>query len=343
MKNGLKRSPSLVLYWENDSLICEDYLSKKRAVVAPKTIELLQSTGSGNPSPSARRALRSLAGLGFLRRKLNKTQVEFGRWKWGAAARHFFFSTQNAHLNPVSKSERMRYARRIIAPDPMPPVLKSYPQAAQIVLPKLAKLAPDSRVAMKIINTRHFAKKPLALEQLNELLYVACGKRSIIDGGIFGKLLVKGYYSAGYRHPLEVYPVVFNVRGLKPGVYHYNVDKHALEFLRPGRFYNQVWESACRQNWMKNCAAVLMVTSVFERTSWKYRHDFGLRAIFGEFGHLSQAFYQAAAGLGLGACTTYSVRHALAERLLDVDGVNEAFISLVVIGRKSQGLRQTDR
>jgi SagB-type dehydrogenase family enzyme len=79
-----------------------------------------------------------------------------------------------------------------------------------------------------------------------------------------------------------------------------------------------------------------LLTAVFERTSFKYRHDYYLRAVFADAGHVSQSAYLAAAGLGLGACATYTLRHDLGENFLGVDGVGESLIALIVIGRPSK-------
>lgn len=63
-------------------------------------------------------------------------------------------------------------------------------------------------------------------------MYLACGEHGKINAEPWGELLVKTYYSAGNRHPIEVYPVVAAVKGVEPGLYHYNVKDHSLELLK---------------------------------------------------------------------------------------------------------------
>jgi hypothetical protein len=63
--------------------------------------------------------------------------------------------------------------------------------------------------------------------KLSSLLYHVAGireKNEFMQANRF-------YPSAGARYPLEVYPLVFNVKGIKSGIYHYYVKNHLLEYL----------------------------------------------------------------------------------------------------------------
>jgi len=63
-----------------------------------------------------------------------------------------------------------------------------------------------------------------------------------------------------------------------------------------------------------------------------FTNEYVSRTVFCDVGHLSQSMYLAATGLGLGACTTYALNHSLAEEFLGLDGVDESFLSLSMVG-----------
>ncbi len=148
--------------------------------------------------------------------------------------------------------------------------------------------------------------------------------------------MLKTHYSAGYRHPIEVYPVVVSADGLPAGLYHYNVRRHGLELLRRGDFSRQAREIAGGQTWVKNAAVYLLMTAVFERTSFKYRDDSFLRSVFMDAGHVAQSVCIVAKSLALGACGTHALRHDKAEEFLGIDGVRESFLYMVMLGRPQE-------
>ena len=81
-------------------------------------------------------------------------------------------------------------------------------------------------------------------------------------------------------------------------------------------------------------AAVLLVAS-FERTSWKYGHPTGLRALFLEAGHIAQNLLLAATSHGLAATPTAALSDRAIETLLGLDRVRQGAIHAVVVGVRS--------
>ena len=74
--------------------------------------------------------------------------------------------------------------------------------------------------------------------------------------------------SAGALYPIELYPVVRDVVGLEPGIYHYAVQEHAHRVYSPAKYRERAY-----------------------------------RYVLLEAGHVGQNLCLAATGLGLGACT----------------------------------------
>jgi SagB-type dehydrogenase family enzyme len=121
----------------------------------------------------------------------------------------------------------------------------------------------------------------------------------------------------------SVYPIVRDVVGLAPGVYHYAVQRHGLELLRTGNFRQEVFEAALSQEMLLRASFVLVLTGLFARVHWKYV-DRSYRYILLEAGHLGENVYLAATSLGLAPGAIGAYFDDDINRLLGVDGRVEA-------------------
>lgn len=332
----LRRSESLVFFWEDGRLVCEDYLERRRFAVSPGVVELLDQFGAPKDATAAGAehgtAIKLLSQRGLLRRAATKRERALRRWYWGPAARHFFFSTKAASTH-LSLPRRREHARKLLKASRQPPRYKEYPRARRVPLPKGgASTSEAGRLLGSIRDVRRYERRPIPKSSLSEILFLACGEQGTIHEKPWGELSLKTYHSAGYRHPIEVYAVVVAVDGLAPGLYHYNAREHGLELLKRGDFSAEAKRIANSQTWVKNASVYLLLTAVPERTAFKYRHDSFLRSIFIDAGHISQSIYLAAGSLGLGACATHALRHDLAEQFLAIDGVSESFLHMLMVG-----------
>jgi SagB-type dehydrogenase family enzyme len=339
----LRRSSTLSLYWEREELVCEDYLTHKRAALSPDLVDLLERFSKAtdpdrvirgmeeNPA-QVRQAIRQLRALGFLKNGEDPREKRLARWHWGHAAKQFLLGTKDAHQF-LPRSQRLAYAKGLLKQSPQPALYKSYPKRPQIRLEKPVDYSSASNNTLaRVRNTRDFNGRPITQRDLNEILMLTWGEHGKLQAEPWGPLLEKTSYSGGNRHPIDVYLVVVAVEGLKAGLYHYNVKNHALELVKEGDFSATARRIGNRQEWIKGAAVYFLMTAVFARTMFKYRHEYVSRTIFCDVGHLSQSMYLAATGLGLGACTTYALNHSLAERFLGLDGVDESFLSLSMVG-----------
>ena len=334
----LRRPSTLVLYWEDGKLVCENYLTHEKAQVSPEVVALLDRYTS--PRNFERETvddlypILSLAQLGFLTDRKTAEERKLDRWWWGQTARQFLFSTKDAH-NAAPKSRRVKHIGWLHRTAPTPPLFKTYPSRSAVALEKPAIDSAVSNAISRLQNCRSYRLGPISRADLAEMLYLAWGARGLNQTRYWGPLVDKTSYSGGNRHPVEVYPVIVSVKGLTPGVYHYNVRDHKIELLKVGNFARTVRRIGNEQEWIRGASVYFLMTAVFKRTMWKYRHDYSLRTIFCDVGHLSQTLYLAAQDRGLGACTTYALNHTLAEQLLNIDGIDESFLSLSMVGHPS--------
>ncbi len=207
-----------------------------------------------------------------------------------------------------------------------PAQYKPYPDAARIPLPEPAPFTmPLEEVIDRRRSVRDYRNSPLTLAELSALLHAAQG----ITEPTYPK---RAAPSAGALYPLETYVVVHSVQGLEPGVYHYVVRGHALEQVVRGDKRREVALACLDQEHALTAGVVFVLSAIFQRERWKYQGR-AYRYILLEAGHVGQNIYLAATALGLGCCAIGAFYDDLLNRLLGIDGEEEAALYVLTVGR----------
>lgn len=167
-----------------------------------------------------------------------------------------------------------------------------------------------------------------SLQDISYILYSSCGL--IHTDGDFNHTR-RPYPSAGARYPLEIYPLVLNVRGLKRGLYHYNVRDNLLELILEKDFSSWVLKAFGRQDWLLTASVIFIIAAVLERTRIKYR-DRGYRFALLEAGHMGQNICLFAANRRLGTCALGGYIDAEVDKLLDIQLGREATLYVIAAG-----------
>ena len=210
-----------------------------------------------------------------------------------------------------------------------PPLYKTYEGAPKVALPKPrfdGGLSTEEAIIRRH-STREYSGEPMSLAELSRVLYMVDG----ISRERWGYKL-RTAPSSGALYPVEIYPVVHNVSGLEPGIYHYGFREHALERLRADDMRDEVVRQGLSQQFLGKSNAVLFLTLIFQRMRFKYR-DRTYRYGLIEAGHLGQNLYLAATSMGLGACAVGAFLDDQVNDMLGVDGKEEAAIYMLSVGR----------
>lgn len=182
--------------------------------------------------------------------------------------------------------------------------------------------------------------RPLPREQFALLLYEVFGCRAY--SAIRPEIIVlrKASPSGGGLHPVEVYPLVRNVEGLEPGLYHYRVRDHALEpiaALAEEEAGETISAFTTGQRWFSDAATAFVLTARFRRNFWKYRrHPKAYATLLLDAAHLSQTLYLVSADLGLGAFFTNLVDAGRIEARLRLDGYSEGALAMCGCGLRAR-------
>lgn len=204
----------------------------------------------------------------------------------------------------------------------------------RVELPTDVSVSGDLEAALaRRRSVREFVDGPITREELSRLLLYGCGKHQFVgdDNDVH-----RTYPSAGALYPVEVYPLVLSGEDIEPGAYYYNARDHDLRQLRRGgdSFADEVHDVFPVDNIdVRDAQLILAFTGAFWRTKAKYGPQ-GYRFTLQESGHLAQNVLLVATLAEFGGVPLASFRDDKLNDLLGIDGVNEAAVYTLALGKR---------
>lgn len=138
--------------------------------------------------------------------------------------------------------------------------------------------------------------------------------------------------SGGALYPLELYLAIVSADPLKPGLYHYHPALHALEVLSLEEPKTTLKQSLMPSSLPEGTALVFSICGVLPRNRFRYG-ELGYRLMLLEAGHLAQNILLVAEALGLGAVPCCGFYDDQMHDYLEVDGVDEICLYLLLVGQ----------
>jgi SagB-type dehydrogenase family enzyme len=129
--------------------------------------------------------------------------------------------------------------------------------------PRLTMPLSDSIISRRSI--RSFTRDRITLPELSALLFYAGGLTGEKDG-----TPLRAAPSAGARHPTELLVVSYRVEGLEPGIYRYDWLHHKLWAQTAGDMSKALEVACLEQEFVGDCACVIVFTSKLMRTLNRY-------------------------------------------------------------------------
>jgi SagB-type dehydrogenase domain len=338
----------LFVYWRDGRLFFHNFARRLTVSGRPITCEVIGFFSRWRTSQDAiahfvdystssvRSALSQLSKQGLLLRKDSAEAEHDSRiakeWSDWLPEGSFHFSTKDTPY--VDRSEwSLDRLKAIMPKTPQPKFIKTVNGAKKTPLPW--QTFPDSEF-IRVLTTRRthrrFSNQALKLETISQLLSLVWGVKGYVHSHRFGKLLLKTSPSGGARHPGEVYLMAVRVKGLKAGLYHYQPANHQLELINTNASRKKAWLYCACQDYVTKAAALFLMTAVFPRTMWKYRHARAYRVVLLDAGHLCQSFCLVATWLGLAPFCTAALKDTLIEQDLGIDGVRESVLYVAGVG-----------
>lgn len=260
------------------------------------------------------------------------------RKEYGGSTLRGLVHLDTGRVSGMPEEDPFRFGAIVAAHGPPPPTfLRREDAEATAELPRGTADHPLFELLAERRTSRLFDRgKSLALADLATLLLQVFGCRGtqVLHPDL--TVMRRSSPSGGALHPIEAYPLVSRVEGLDPGIYHYDVGRHALARLRrleEERVFETVERFAEGQVYFATAPVAIVLTARFNRTFWKYReHERAYHVAIMDAAHLSQTFYLVAAALRLGAFVTCAVNDREVERELGLDSLVEGALALLGCG-----------
>lgn len=192
--------------------------------------------------------------------------------------------------------------------EPLPAVRPPFGgRTVDLPRPDLQALRANDRTLTEVLEDRHSLRvhdsaAPLTAAQLGEFLYRSARNRGRYQDGS-QELGDRPYPSGGRAYELEIYPLIHQVDGVAPGLYHYDPEEHRLELVaESGPVLARLAELSRATAQMSATPQVtLLITARFGRVMWKYS-AMGYALVLKHVGVLYQVMYSVATAMGLAGC-----------------------------------------
>lgn len=211
-------------------------------------------------------------------------------------------------------------------------IIKSYLEKS--APPTRIKLMPTGNNTVKIIKNIHTPDSKATQDDFIEILKrlskrrttryfrldsIPCQALEHVLNQITQRIAENRYYETSkYSHPrdllrsygcwLEIGIVIFNVLGLIPGLYRFDIIKKQLELLVPGDYRNVIHNLIWNQPAPLTASYTITLFVDFAQARWRYRHHRALRNIFIELGRIGQDIIIAGQQVGLSSFTTPAIK-----------------------------------
>ncbi len=196
------------------------------------------------------------------------------------------------------------------SPIPLPPPQATGPLSVEEALAKRRSV-------------REYRPEPLTLAEVGQLLWAAQGITRPGDH--------RTAPSAGATYPLEILLLAGSVHDLSPGLYRYRPPEHALVPLLEKDLRIKLTADALGQSCVKDGAAALVITAIYERTTGKYGQR-GRRYVHMEVGYASENIHLQATALGLGTVAVGAFHDDRVQELLNLPA-NEHPLLIMPVGK----------
>ena len=189
--------------------------------------------------------------------------------------------------------------------------------------PRSSSDIPIEKALLMRRSIREYARSPLELEEVSQLLWAAQG---ITHPGGF-----RTAPSAGALFPLEIYMLAGDVTELPAGIYHFHPHEHELTQIQAGDYRQALYEAALKQDFFLDASIVLVFAAVVQRTTVKYGER-GIMYVHMEVGSAVVNVHLQVTSMGLGSVFVGAFYNDQIRRVIELPAEEEP-LALLPIGK----------
>lgn len=212
-----------------------------------------------------------------------------------------------------------------------PNVFKSYPGADMEALPMVVNW-PTDKLSSLFRKPFEPSDQPLDKDRLITALMLTHGltSKARYGGTAF---YYRSVASAGALYPFELYLGTNGVAQMEDGLYHHTIESHGLSRLRSGNVM-PILTRATNLTRDDTPTAAFFLTSIFFRSSWKYRER-AYRYCLLDTGHMLENLMLALKCVRADVSLHYDFDDGLINQLLGVDKTREVCLAIACVWDKA--------
>ncbi|MFI6470057.1 SagB/ThcOx family dehydrogenase [Streptomyces sp. NPDC050516] len=175
------------------------------------------------------------------------------------------------------------------------------------------------------------SSRPLQLADVGRVLELSVGITGTARTPDGVELPLRATPSAGGLCSYDLFVLARHVEGLTPGVHYVHPGRRVLQLVADDCPFEDVAAHTGYAGRVGEAAAVVVFVAAFRRGRWKYGER-GYRMALIECGHVAQSVVTAAAALGLVAHPLAGFVDDYFDRLVGVNGTDDAVVHLTLLG-----------
>jgi SagB-type dehydrogenase family enzyme len=248
-------------------------------------------------------------------------------------------SSRDIRFQDTFSADPDGYARaamqEFIARDGVPEIWKRFPDRDAVALPAPGALPdePLEKVLLRRRSNRPWRYGTIGLETLSTILFHANEETRRLrmsaeeSAAERPEVLLNSSFSA-----LETYCVAFSVEGLAPGIYHYDPRDGRLFPIRLGLFRDEFVRMCIGQDRPREAACAFVVTAVWPRFMFRYRHPRAYRTLMINVAELGHKYLLLATAFRLSTFMTPAFDDRAADQFFGFDGYDEGPLYAIAVG-----------
>ncbi|WP_426516689.1 hypothetical protein ACPPVQ_18625 [Diaminobutyricibacter sp. McL0618] len=239
---------------------------------------------------------------------------------WGDAL-PFYLATLDRHCDdstPEYRAVQLRVLDQYSRADPIPVEEIPTRLSWRVLDRPISPVATQAEILRRRRTTLVPKRTELASNDLGGVLWEAT--RKVAAFRVPGIAADPRNAMTNFGPSLDIYLVVYDVSGIAPGLYRYDMQAHALGLLREGDFRSTMRTVIVGQPATASAAVSVLYVSDVKRHQWRYRHARALRGLWIDTAKVVNELLWSLAARAIIPHMTPAIDDAVANDFLEVGG-----------------------
>lgn len=175
------------------------------------------------------------------------------------------------------------------------------------------------------------SQEPIMFADVGRILSLSAGITGTVRTRSGAGLPVRATPTAGGLCSGDLFVLARRVDGLSPGIHYFHPGRNVLQLVSSDYVFEEVAAHTGYPKRVSEAAAIVLHVGAFRRNQWKY-WERGYRMALLECGHMAQSVIVAASALQLVAHPIIAFVDDYFNRLVDLNGTDDAVLYLTLLG-----------